>query len=419
MLKQRTLGILFVLSALLLSIGSVLAQQPTEIVMWGDWTGEGENQINSMVEAFNASQTEIVVTYVPTQDLITKFLTAATSGGAPDVIIWDRWRTSLYAPRNVLLPINTYMERDGITSDQFFTEAIRELSYGDNVYGLPLTVDARALFYNVALLEEAGIEPPTTWEELEAAAIALTKRAEDGTLETSGFSVSDVGLFNMYLQQAGGSMMTEDNLKTNFNSEAGLAVLDFWNRLVNEHKVYEPGFETGLGEGQDAFVTGKVAMQYNGPWMLNFYKSYGDELEFGVVPPPAGPNGDQGSVMGGFGLAIPSGAQHPDEAWEFIKWWLAEPANALEWSKVSGNIPGNLAALEDPYFQEDPYLKPFVDTLTFATIRPPVAGYSPMEVDALIPQLQLYMAGSVSAQDALNLAQTDGDLILEENAVIE
>jgi multiple sugar transport system substrate-binding protein len=195
--------------------------------------------------------------------------------------------------------------------------------------------------------------------------------------------------------------------------------LDFWNRLVNEHRVYEPGFETGLGEGQDAFVTGKVAMQYNGPWMLNFYKSYGDELEFGVVPPPAGPNGDQGSVMGGFGLAIPAGAQHPDEAWEFIKWWLAEPENALEWAKVSGNIPGNLEALEDPYFQEDPYLSPFVETLKFAKIRPPVAGYSPMEVDALIPQLQLFMAGNVSAEDALSTAQLDGDLILEENVVTE
>jgi multiple sugar transport system substrate-binding protein len=419
MFKQhRYLAFLLFIVALLLSVSAVLAQ-PTEVVMWGDWTGEGETQINSMVEAFNASQSDIVVTYVPTQDLITKFLTASTSGGAPDVIIWDRWRTSLYGPRNVLLPINTYMEADGITADQFFTEAIRELSYGDNVYGLPLTVDARALFYNVALLEAAGIEPPTTWEELEAAAVALTQRAEDGTLEVSGFSVSDVGLFNMYLQQAGGSMLSEDNTLTNFNSEAGLAVLEYWNRLVNENGVYETGFESGLGEGQDAFVTGKVAMQYNGPWMLNFYKSYGDELEFGVVPPPAGPNGDQGSVMGGFGLAIPASAQQPDAAWEFISWWLAEPENALEWAKVSNNIPGNLEALEDPYFQEDPYLKPFIDTLEFATIRPPVPGYSPMEVDALIPQLQLFMAGNVSAEDALNIAQLDGDLILEENVVVE
>jgi multiple sugar transport system substrate-binding protein len=400
-----------------LSVGTLAAQERVELVLWGDWTGEGETQINAMVERFNASQDEITVTYAPTQDLITRFLTASTSGDAPDVIIWDRWRTALYGSRGVLLPINSYLEADGLTADMFFTEAVRELSIGDQIYGLPLTVDARALYYNRTLLEAAGIEPPTTWDELRAAAAALTQRNAEGVLEVSGFAVSDVGLFNMYLQQAGGSMLTEDGSATNFNNEQGLAVLSFWDALVNEDRVYEPGFEAGLGEGQDAFVTGRMAMQYNGPWMLNFYKSYGDELDFGVVPPPAGPDGDQGSVMGGFGLAISATTEKADAAWEFVSWWLADPANALEWAKVSSNIPGNLEALEDPYFQEDPYLKPFIDTLLVAEIRPPVAGYSPMEVDALIPQLQLFMAGDLSAEEALQIAQEQGDLALFENAL--
>lgn len=404
------------LVALLISILPVMAQERTELVMWGDWTGEGETQINTMVEAFNASQDKITVVYVPTQDVVTRFLTAATSGEAPDVIIWDRWRTSLYGPRNVLLPINSFMERDGLTAELFFTEALRELSVGDQVYGLPLTVDARALFYNADLLEEAGIEPPTTWEELREAAIALTKRNADGTLDVSGFAMSDVGLFNMYLQQAGGSMLSEDMVTTNFNSEAGLAVLNYWNQMINEDKVYEPGFETGLGEGQDAFVTGRMAMQYNGPWMLNFYKSYGDDLNFGVVPPPTGPNGDTGSVMGGFGLAIAAASEHPEESWEFVRWWTATPENAMLWSQTSSNIPGLLETLEDPYFTDDPYLAPFVETLKFAQIRPPLAGYSPMEVDALIPNLQLYLAGDMTAEDALADAQEQGDLVLEDNA---
>lgn len=414
--KHVMFGILLVLLAML-PLGSLVAQERTEIVLWGDWTGEGETQINAMVTLYNESQDQVTVTYVPTQDLITRFLTAATSGDAPDVIIWDRWRTSLYGPRGVLLPINDFMAADGLTPEMFFTEAVRELSVGDQIYGLPLTVDARALFYNSDLLEAAGIEPPTTWEELRAAAAALTQRSEDGVLEVSGFTVSDVGLFNMYLQQAGGSILTEDNTQTNFNNEAGLAVLKFWDELVNVDKVYEQGFEAGLGEGQDAFVTGRVAMQYNGPWMLNFYKSYGDQLNFGVVPPPAGPNGDQGSVMGGFGLAIPASTDKAEAAWDFVSWWLAQPENAVEWAKVSSNIPGNLEALNDPFFQEDPYLKPFIDTLLFARIRPPVAGYSPMEVDALIPQLQLFMAGDLTAEEALRIAQEQGDIVLQENAI--
>lgn len=416
LIKYGRLVLLAVLAVTMLNFG-VLAEMAkaddvVTVTFWGDWGGEGANQFIAMADAFNASQDEIKVEYVVQEDMITKFLTASTSGNAPDIMFWDRWRTALYAPRGVLLPINDYMANDGITPDGFYQEALRELSWDDNIYGLPLTVDARALFYNKALFEEAGLEPPTTWEELEQAAIALT--VWDGNrLERAGFSLQDVGLFNMYLQQAGAQMLTEDGSKTNFNNENGLEVLRFWDRLLNEDRVYQVGFEEGLGNESDAFVTGKVAMLYTGPWMITTYKKYGAELDFGIVPPPAGPNGDRGSVMGGFGLVIPTAAEHPNEAWEFMKWWLAEPENALLWTKTSYNIPGNLEAIQDPFFQDDPFWKPILDTLEFARIRSPYAGYSPMEIDALIPALQLFVLGDMSAEDALSQAQQDGDAILE------
>ena len=85
------------------------------------------------------------------------------------------------------------------------------------VYGLPLTVDARALFYNKKLLQAAGVQPPKTWAELRAAAIKMTKRDSSGKLLVSGFALDDVGLFSMWIKQAGGSMLTADGTKTAFN----------------------------------------------------------------------------------------------------------------------------------------------------------------------------------------------------------
>src|SRR6476620_7635335 len=73
-----------------------------ELTFWGDWGGEGQKQFETMADAFNKSQDKIRVKYVLQQDMITKFLTAATSGGSPDIMFWDRWRTDLYAPKNVL-----------------------------------------------------------------------------------------------------------------------------------------------------------------------------------------------------------------------------------------------------------------------------------------------------------------------------
>jgi multiple sugar transport system substrate-binding protein len=415
-LSRRTFGaatIGAVGATALATTSAAVAQDTTRITVWGEWSGEGETQINGMVDAFNAAHPEIQIEYVVQEDMITKFLTGATSGMVPDLMIWDRWQTALYAPRGVLAPINDYMSRDGIAAGDFYEEALRELSVGDQVYGLPLTVDARALFYNNAHLTEAGVQPPTTWDELAAAAVALTKRDGD-TLVQSGWSLGDVGLFSIYLRQAGGQMLTDDGSKTAFNSPEGRAVLEYWQGLMDQG-VYEVGYESGLGEGQDAFVTGKVSMHYTGPWMLTTYQRYGADLDFGVIPPVAGPNGDLGSVMGGFGLVITEGSENKDAAWEVLRWWLGDPANAKTWGETSRNIPGNRVAAQDPVFSEDPHIKPVLDTLEFATIRPPYAGYSPMEIDALIPNLQLFMEGKQSAEETLAKAQEDGDRILAEN----
>ncbi|WP_368659430.1 ABC transporter substrate-binding protein [Metabacillus halosaccharovorans] len=390
--------------------------EKVKLTFWGDWTGDGEDQFNHMVEKFNESQDRIEVEYVIQEDLITKFMTGITSGQVPDVLLWDRWRTSLYAPKGVLHPINEYMEADGVSEGDFYEEALKELSYDDNLYGLPLTVDTRALFYNKDHFEEAGIEPPTTWEELREAAKKLTvKNGKD--FERVGFSLNDLGLFNMWLQQAGGQMLTEDLTATAYNSEAGLKVLEYWNQLLFEDEVYKTGFDKGLEGAQHPFVTGKSSMHFTGPWDLRTYEQYSDQLNYGVVPPPAGPNGDKGAVMGGFGLAVPEASEKKEAAWEFIKWWLAEPENALEWGKTSLNIPGNKIALEDPFFQDDPFWKPFIDSLEFAKIRPRHPGYSVAEVDALIPNLEKFLLQEQSAEETLEKAQKEGDRMLKENEV--
>ena len=157
-------------------------------------------------------------------------------------------------------------------------------------------------------------------------------------------------------------------------------------------------------------------MLYTGPWMIGTYQKYGQNLDFGVVPPVVGRNGGKGAGLGGFGLIITEGSKHKDEAWQFLKWWMADVQNAIAFGKESANIPGNRTAAQDPAFTGDPHIGPVVTTLDFATIRPPVAGYASVETDALIPNLQLFMEGKQSADDTLSKAASDGDRALQENS---
>ncbi|WFR57070.1 ABC transporter substrate-binding protein [Anaerocolumna sp. AGMB13025] len=384
-----------------------------EITMWGSWSGDQVGQLENQLKTYNESQNKYHVTYAVQDGMEQKLLTAIVSNQAPDVVLWDRFNTSVYAPKGAFTQLDDMVTKDGVDLTKFYEPAVDELTYDNKLYGIPLTVDTRILFYNKKMFQEAGVDPASIidWESLRQAAIKLTKR-DGNKLVQAGFSLKDVGLFNNWIQQAGGKMIDDsvNPAKTAFNSQSGLEVLKYWNQLLNEDKVYDLGFEDGFGG--DGFKAGKVAITFNGPWTLQSYKEAG--IDFGVIGQPAGPSGGKSAMMGGFGLIIPNKAKNPEGAWDFIKWWTTQPANGVEFAKISGNLPANKDAAADPYFMEDEVLKVFSDTMLYASIRSKVPGYSDVEGLALIPQLQKYVAGETSAEEALKNAQSQGDGILAD-----
>ena len=386
-----------------------------ELTMWGSWGGDQVGQLEKQLEKFNTSQSQYHVTYAVQDSMEQKLLTAIASNEVPDIVLWDRFNTGVYAPKGALASLDDYIAKDNIDMSQFYAPAVDELTSGGVVYGIPLTVDSRILFYNKDMLEEAGVDPAsiTDWDSLREAAIKLTKWDGD-MLVQSGFSLKDVGLFNNWIGQAGGKMIDDSTNPPTvaFNTEAGLKVLEYWNQLLNEDKVYQLGFEDGFGG--DGFKAGKVAITFNGPWTLESYKEAG--LNFGVIEQPEGYNGEKSAMMGGFGLIIPNGAKNADAAWEFIKWWTMQPENGVEFCKISGNLPANVNAAKDPYFMDDEILKVFSETMEYAGIRSKVFGYSDLEGLALIPQLQKYVAGEITAQEALDNAEKQGNQILSDAA---
>lgn len=380
---------------------------PEAVTFWGSWSGDQIDQLDAQAAAFNEAQDDYEVTYVAQELVEEKLLTGLASGQVPDVVLWDRYQTSLYVPRGALAPLDELLERDGVDVGQFYEQAMGEMVVDGQTYGLPLLVDNRSLFFNPTVLAEAGLEPPTTWDELRSVAQQVTER-DGASLSRAGFSLGDPGLFNMWLRQAGGSMFSEDGTTTAFNSPEGLEVLAFWQSILDDGS-----FELGFGEGVDAFAEGDLVMKYDGPWALSGFDAAG--VEYGIVEPVAGPDGDKAAGMGGFGLVIPEGAPNPEGAWEFIKWWTTQPENGVSFAEISGWIPANVEAANDPYFTDDPRYAAFIAAMDYATVRSNVAGASDVEGKALIPALQKFMAGDVTAEAALAEAQELGDQILAQN----
>ena len=378
---------------------------PQKVTMWGSWSGDQIDQINQMTAAFNKSQDKYEVEYIAQEQVEQKLLTAIAGGQVPDLVMWDRYQTALYAPKGAIQSIDELVEKDSVDMDAFYPQAVTEMKSGDKLYGLPLLVDVRSLAYNVDLFEEAGVEPPNSWDELLEVAKKLTVKDGD-KLTRSGFLLNDPGLFNLWIWQAGGELVSEDGTKTAFNSEAGLKVLDFWQKLFDEG-IYTNGF----ADTHDVFASGDAAMKLTGPWDVPTLDK-ADGLNYAIAEPPAGPDGVRSSIMGGFGLVIPTGAKQSDGAWEFMKWWATSVENGIKFAKISGWFPANREAANNSYFTENEKFAAFVRTLDYARPRPLVSGYSDVEGKALTPALQKFVSGELTAEEALKEAQEQGDQLL-------
>ena len=101
-----------------------------------------------------------------------------------------------YGHQDVLLPLDDYVDKKDWED---FLEQDRQIAtYGGKILTLPWSSSSQAVFYNLDMLKEAGITPPSapdnrwTWAQLLEAAQKLTKKAPDGTTQIYGFVVEQV-----------------------------------------------------------------------------------------------------------------------------------------------------------------------------------------------------------------------------------
>jgi multiple sugar transport system substrate-binding protein len=171
------------------------------------------------------------------------------------------------------------------------------------------------------------------------------------------------------------------------------------------------------GDLPPAISDGRVAMFSDGPYYMGLLKS--------GVPDQAGKwkvaiapySKQQGSYLGGTGLAIPVGSTHKDAAWLFIQYFLQVPQQVQVFT-VAGAAPATTAALgapeltaPDPYFGGQTPFTVFKEVMSSAIHMPYVGAWS--KIDTIINEdLDAALLGKKTAQDALNdaAAKTNAEL---------
>jgi ABC-type sugar transport system permease subunit/ABC-type glycerol-3-phosphate transport system substrate-binding protein len=282
----------------------------------------------------------------------TRFLLGTAGGVPPDVIFYDRFAIAEWAARGTFLSLDAFIGRDadspdGIHREEYFTAAWDETLCKGQCYGIPHSIDNRALYCNKSLLRRAGyiwkadepqvkagratagdVRPPQNWAELKAYALALTRKRPEGGIKTLGFA-PNFGNASLYLYgwMNGGSFMSEDGLTCTMDSpevvEALRYMVDVYDDLGGVQEVY--AFQQSLQTGPlDPFLNDQVAMKIDGNWFFDAIGAYRPDMEFLVSPAPIPQHRiDQGaepvSWSGGYAFSVPKTARNPEAAWLLIR----------------------------------------------------------------------------------------------------
>ncbi|MFF7387544.1 ABC transporter substrate-binding protein [Streptomyces scabiei] len=205
-------------------------------------------------------------------------------GEAPDIVQTDSY--SEYASRDLLYSADEVLS---VPVQASFVRSLANAGEMDRAqYGMPFTASTRLLYYNKDLFAAAGLEPPTTWDELVDAARVLKARGVKYPIAVPlGPEEAEAETLTWLLAGDGG--YTDSTNRYDIASAANVATLTWLKEnLIGEGLTgpVPPG-ELNRAEAADAFLTGEAAM-VNAPLsLIRQIEDSSDSVPYGAVPPPS------------------------------------------------------------------------------------------------------------------------------------
>lgn len=299
---------------------------------WEKWTGAEGLAMQRLVDRFNESQTEIYVRYLSIGSIDQKAMIAVAGGAPPDVLgLWS-FNIPAFAEAGALMELDGLAADHGIVRGQYASAVWPMLTHRDRLYALISTCGTVALYINDDRLEGAGLggaSAPTTIEELDELSGTLVERRANGDIEKLGFLHTDPGWWSwLWGYHFGGSLLDEASGIATTDSAENVSAYEWVRSYPLRYGARELSrFQSGVGfygTAQAPFLTGRVGLTIQGPWMANLIGAFAPELRYRVVPMPTIASiTDAGNPVGlvdGDVLTIPSGAREPEASFAFISW---------------------------------------------------------------------------------------------------
>jgi ABC-type glycerol-3-phosphate transport system substrate-binding protein len=349
-----------------------IAQAPITLQVWLAADYVDTPPIQTLIRDFEQAYPNIDVqpTGVLWENMINSVELAIYQGSSPDVA---HSHAFALGARGLAEPLDEYWQVWGADAE-FMPGALDDVIWRGTYYGVPLDINALFTIYNKRLLRAAGVsepEPDWTLDDFERMLPLLTARDRSQyalPLTSSGWAMAGM------IHAAGGSLIAERDgrIVATLDTPQVRRTLQLF-RMIGVERQYgtlPPPIMRQSDHPVSLFTSGKVALFFSGPWDLARIRNEAPHLieDVGTAPLPRGDGVlAGGSVQGGGSLFVPRDAQHPEAAFEFMKWAVADPY-AKRMALEQGRYPVRTRLYDDPALRSDPLLQPFFEQLR--TARP-------------------------------------------------
>jgi len=296
---------------LVMGLGLMAPVQAEEVhmVMCG---GEIREADKVVIAAFEASHAGVTVNAeaVPWGTCQDKTMTLAAAGD-PVGLAYIGSRTLKQLGRSgLILPVNISEEKQAL----YQPGILATVSDGGQFWGFPHAFSTKALFINCGLVEAAGeaCVAPRTWTGLYNMAKAVNDNTSAAGIGITGKDFDNtMHQFLNYLYSNGGSVSDAATGEITFNSPETIETLEFYGKLAGVAQEGPMGYERS--QLTQLYNDGQIGMYINGPWGAG---QHNDNIAEIVVPIPAGPSGESGTLLITDSVAVFKGSANEGLAME-------------------------------------------------------------------------------------------------------
>ncbi len=378
------------------SSGSPSSNQKETVTIWHGWGGSYVTPKLAIFNAYMKLHPNVTIKLVQvTAQLIQKSITAVRANNGPDIVAWVDDSLGELVDSHTVVPMDQYLSQSFVNST-YTPAAAQAVQFNGHVWGVPEVVEAVTMIYNKKLVNASQI--PTTTDQMLAFEKSYSQQhpGQYGIVwptQDPYYNAAWFYGFGAYYVKADGTV----GLNTPQATAAGNFIASF--------RPYLPKQLDGT-TASSLFTSGKAAAIIDGPWSLaNYATTSGIDVGFATLPTVPTNNGTHGTPFVGVkSLWVTKNAKDPALDADILKFYT-NYQNQLQMIKVSGEIPANQQALQDPTVKSNTAISGFAAQVQYGTPLPNTPFMTALWVP-VANALAAIWTGTQTPEAALAAAQT-------------